>query len=134
MSARLSLSKQFSFVHLLEEVVREIEKEVEKAGVDDDVLLRSPAADQWQRAANDGGNLVYIISTPGGVNVPPTRTHKMRTNVSLQCKASNRCHRETLIPSPCIVEWMCRLFQAANLGSGLPSGKHRTQLKAYETQ
>lgn len=97
MSARLSLSKQFSFVHLLEEVVREIEKEAEKAGVDDDVvLLRSPAADQWQRAANDGGNLVYIISTPGGVNVPSTRTHKMRTSVSLQCKASNRFHRETL--------------------------------------
>ncbi|KAF9646271.1 hypothetical protein BDM02DRAFT_3130507 [Thelephora ganbajun] len=39
----------------LEEVIREIEEEAEESGADDDiVLLRSPAADQRQKAVNDG--------------------------------------------------------------------------------
>ena len=45
----------------LEEVIREIEEEAEEPGVDDDiVLLRSPTADQRQRAANSRDHLVCI--------------------------------------------------------------------------
>jgi len=47
----------------LEEAIREIEEEAEEPGVDDDiVLLRSPAADQRQKAVNDSHHLVRMAS------------------------------------------------------------------------